>query len=145
MRNLSRAILPHLSTNNKVQNTKCLLFSSSGKPPPLRIGEICCCFEKAKEKSVYNGDNVVYVVKKLETGVEVKKVDLQGRLILPADWREAEIGENREIYVIKRKGYLKIVPKRRIDLTENFDKVDIGMESIGSWNEFQKKFYEAHP
>lgn len=82
------------------------------------------------------------MVKNLETGVEVKKVDSQGRLILPADWREAEIGESRELYVIKRKGYLKLVPKRRVDLTECFDKVDLGVESIGSWSAFEKKFSE---
>jgi bifunctional DNA-binding transcriptional regulator/antitoxin component of YhaV-PrlF toxin-antitoxin module len=79
----------------------------------------------------------------MEIGVEVRKVDSQGRLILPTDWREAEIGESRELYVIKRKGYLKIVPRRRIDLTANFDKVELGVESIGSWKEFQKKFYEG--
>jgi len=79
----------------------------------------------------------------LETGVEIKKVDSQGRLILPADWRESEIGESKELYLIKRKGYLKIIPKRRIDLTENFDRVDLGVETIGSWKEFEKKFHEA--
>jgi len=79
----------------------------------------------------------------VKTGVEVKKVDSQGRLILPADWRETEIGESRDVYIIKRKGYLKIVPKRRVDLTECFDKVDIGAETIGSWKQFEKKFYEA--
>jgi hypothetical protein len=68
----------------------------------------------------------------------------QGLLILPADWREAEIGESREVYVIKRKGYLKIVPKRRVDLPENFDRVDLGVEAIGSWKRFEKKFYEAN-
>jgi len=83
------------------------------------------------------------VVKSLVSGVEVKKVDAQGRLILPADWREAEIGESRELYIIKRKGYLKIVPKRRADLTENFDKVDLGVEAIGSWRQFERKFYEV--
>lgn len=83
------------------------------------------------------------MVKALETGVEVKKVDQQGRLILPADWRESEVGENRELYVIKRKGYLKIIPKHRVNLTENFDKVDLSVEAIGSWKEFEKRFYEA--
>jgi bifunctional DNA-binding transcriptional regulator/antitoxin component of YhaV-PrlF toxin-antitoxin module len=83
------------------------------------------------------------MVETLETGVEVKKVDSQGRLILPADWREAEIGESRELYIIKRKGYLKIVPKRHIDLTQNFDNVDLGVETIGNWKQFEKKFYEA--
>ncbi len=70
-------------------------------------------------------------------------MDSQGRLILPADWREAELGQNKELFVIKRKGYLKLVPKRRVDLTECFDKVDLGVESIGSWNQFEKRFNEA--
>jgi bifunctional DNA-binding transcriptional regulator/antitoxin component of YhaV-PrlF toxin-antitoxin module len=83
------------------------------------------------------------VAKILESGVELKKVDSQGRVILPADWREAEIGESRELYVIKRKGYLKLVPKRCVDLTEYFDKVDLGVQSIGSWSEFEKKIHEA--
>ena len=83
------------------------------------------------------------MVESLENGVEVKKVDSQGRIILPADWRETEIDESKELYIIKKKGYLKLVPKRRVDLTECFDKVDLGVESIGSWKEFEKKFHEA--
>jgi DNA-binding transcriptional regulator/RsmH inhibitor MraZ len=85
------------------------------------------------------------MVKKLETGVEVKKLDSQGRLILPADWRDSEVDESREVYVIKRKGYLKLVPKRKVDLTACFDKVDLGVKSIGNWNEFEKKIYGEHP
>jgi len=76
-------------------------------------------------------------------GVEVKKVDSQGRIILPADWRESEVGSSLELYVVKRKGYLKIIPKRRVDLTANFDKVDLGVEAIGDWKEFEKKLLEA--
>lgn len=83
------------------------------------------------------------MVKNVESGVEVKKLDSQGRIILPLDWREAEVGETKEVYVIKRKGYLKLVPKRRFDLTECFDKVDLGVEAIGSWSHFEKKFSEA--
>jgi bifunctional DNA-binding transcriptional regulator/antitoxin component of YhaV-PrlF toxin-antitoxin module len=85
------------------------------------------------------------MVEKVESGVELKKVDEQGRFILPVDWRENELSESREIYVIKRKGYLKLVPKRRIDLTGCFDKVDLGVKSIGNWTEFEKKFHEEHP
>lgn len=75
--------------------------------------------------------------------MEVKKVDSQGRLILPADWRKSEVGEGRELYIVKRKGYLKIIPKRPVDLTENFDKIDLGVKAIGSWKEFEKKLHEA--
>ena len=79
----------------------------------------------------------------VEYGVEVKKLDSQGRIILPADWRETEVGETREVYVIKRKGYLKLVPKRRVDLTECFDKVDLSVDAIESWAKFEKIFSEA--
>jgi bifunctional DNA-binding transcriptional regulator/antitoxin component of YhaV-PrlF toxin-antitoxin module len=95
------------------------------------------------ENPYSNGGQYCLMVKILQSGVDVKKVDSQGRLILPADWREAEIGESRELYVIKRKGYLKLVPKRRVDLTECFDKVDLGVQSIESWSAFEKKIYEA--
>jgi len=69
-------------------------------------------------------------------------VDSQGRLILPADWRESEVGENKELYVIKRKGYLKIIPIRPVDLTENFDRIDLGVGSISNWKQFERKFHE---
>jgi bifunctional DNA-binding transcriptional regulator/antitoxin component of YhaV-PrlF toxin-antitoxin module len=84
--------------------------------------------------------NICSVVKNLESGVEIKKLDSQGRIVLPLDWREAEIGETKEVFVIKRKGYLKLVPKRRIDLTECFDKADLSVDAIGSWSQFEKKF-----
>ena len=80
----------------------------------------------------------------MESGVEIKKVDSQGRFILPADWRETEINESRELYVIKRKGYLKIIPKKHIDLTQKFDKADLGVEAIGNWKQFENKFHEAN-
>jgi bifunctional DNA-binding transcriptional regulator/antitoxin component of YhaV-PrlF toxin-antitoxin module len=78
----------------------------------------------------------------LGSGVEVRKLDARGRVVLPAGWREAEVGQSRELYVIERKGFLKIVPKRRVDLTESFDRVDLGVEAIGSWKQFEKRFYE---
>ena len=85
------------------------------------------------------------MVKSLDSGFEVKKMDSHGRIILPADWREAKVEESREMYVIKRKGYLKLVPKRRVDLTEYFDKVDLGVKSIDNWAAFEKKTFEENP
>lgn len=35
----------------------------------------------------------------------------------------------------------ELVTKRRVDLTEWFDKVDLGVKSIGSWSDFEKVFY----
>ena len=93
-------------------------------------------------KNLYSdGNKFNKMVKILEPGVELKKVDEQGRFILPSDWRESELGETREVYVIKRKGFLKLVPKRRVDLTKLFDKVDLGVESIEDWTQFEQTFY----
>jgi len=41
--------------------------------------------------------------------------------------------------MVKKKGYQNIVSKCQVDLTENFDKVDLGVETIGSWKEFEKR------
>ncbi|MCW3999042.1 MAG: MraZ N-terminal domain containing protein [Candidatus Bathyarchaeota archaeon] len=81
----------------------------------------------------------------MESGVEVKKLDQQGRIILPADWRESEVNETKEVYVVKRKGCLKLIPKRKVNLTEFFDKADLGVDSIGNWTEFEKKNAGRHP
>jgi hypothetical protein len=45
--------------------------------------------------------------------------------------------------VIKGKGYLKIVPKKKVDLTKFFDSADLGM-NIEDWDEFEGRFYEIH-
>jgi bifunctional DNA-binding transcriptional regulator/antitoxin component of YhaV-PrlF toxin-antitoxin module len=75
----------------------------------------------------------------LELSVEVKKLDPQGRITLPADWRKSEVGDSKEVYIVKQKGYLKLIPKRRVDLTEFFDKADLGIAPIGSWAVFEKR------
>ena len=74
-------------------------------------------------------------------GIERKKVDEQGRFVLPSDWRAAELKESKEVFVIKGKGYLKIVTKKKVDLTRFFDTADLGM-NIEDWDEFERGFYE---
>lgn len=78
----------------------------------------------------------------MKIGVEVRKVDSQGRIILPPDWRMSEVGGG-EVYIVKRKGYLKIIPKRKVDLTEYFDGVDLGVDAIDDWKEFERKIFEV--
>lgn len=81
------------------------------------------------------------MVNNLKEGVEIRKVDDQGRFVLPSDWRKNEL-EGEEVFVVKRRGYLKIIPKKRSDLTKFFDKVNLGI-NIGDWKEFERKFYEV--
>ena len=72
----------------------------------------------------------------------MKKVDSQGRLILPADWREEELRETKEVLVIKRKGYLQVVPKRRRNLAIFFDKAELPVDVISDWGEFERALLE---
>lgn len=76
----------------------------------------------------------------VHSGVEVRKMDPHGRLLLPSGWRKAEVGPDRRLYVVKRRGYLKVIPKRAVDLTEHFDKVDLGVAAVGAWKEFEGRF-----
>jgi len=76
---------------------------------------------------------------------EIKKVDSQGRIVLPRDWREKVLGEENEVIKIKEGDFLKIIQKKKGDLTKFFDKLDLGVEFIedlADWNEFEKKIRE---
>ena len=72
--------------------------------------------------------------------IEIKRIDSQGRIVLPLDWRETDLKDTNEVFVIKEKGYLKIVPKNKIDLTIFFDKADFGddVELSSDWDKLQK-------
>ena len=72
-------------------------------------------------------DNEILELMKMRMEGIWKKVDEQGRFVLPSDWRAAELKESKEVFVIKGKGYLKIVPKKKVDLTRFFDTADLGM------------------
>jgi bifunctional DNA-binding transcriptional regulator/antitoxin component of YhaV-PrlF toxin-antitoxin module len=78
----------------------------------------------------------------LNKPVEIKKVDSQGRLTLPSDWRERQLKDTSEVYVIMREGFLKVVPKRKVDLRKFFDKANLGVDAIDDWDEFEKLFSE---
>jgi len=81
-------------------------------------------------------------VASLGTNIELKKVDAQGRIVLPLEWRDAELKDNQEVLVIRENDVLRIVPKRRIDLTQFFDTLDFGIdldEDADDWKSMEKK------
>ncbi len=78
----------------------------------------------------------------MDYGVEIKRVDKQGRIILPSDWRKEELKDSDEVFIVKERGVLKIIPKKKPDLTRYFDSVDLGVDFIEEWGEFEREFYE---
>ncbi|HMF34148.1 MAG TPA: AbrB/MazE/SpoVT family DNA-binding domain-containing protein [Candidatus Lokiarchaeia archaeon] len=76
------------------------------------------------------------------TNTEVKRVDSQGRIVLPLDWRETNLEDGNEVIIIKEKGCLKIVPKKKVDLTQYFDAIEFDediTESLENWDETEKR------
>ncbi len=61
--------------------------------------------------------------------VEVRKVDAQGRISLPARWRSKRIHDSGEVIVIEKGDVLLVKPKVKPDLTRHFDSVEIDADS----------------
>ncbi len=72
--------------------------------------------------------------------IEVRKVDGQGRVLLPSEWRE--LGQAKEVIILSQGDHLKIIPKKKVDLTKFFDKVDLGVDAIGDWGSFESALAE---
>ncbi len=75
--------------------------------------------------------------------IEIKKVDSQGRIVLPRNWREKELKDGDEVIIMEEEGILKIIPKKKIDLTQFFDKLeydDILIDKLENWSEFENTF-----
>jgi len=72
---------------------------------------------------------------------KIRKVDSQGRIILPHKWREKELKDNDEVIIIEENGILKIIPKKKIDLTQFFDTLEYDedlVDKLENWSDFEK-------
>jgi virulence-associated protein VagC len=77
--------------------------------------------------------------------VEVKKVDAQGRVSLPPDWRHEKLDEKREVTIQREGDSLIIKPKTKSDLTEYFDsiEVDVPPEAFKDPDSLRRALYEV--
>ena len=74
---------------------------------------------------------------------EIRKVDSQGRIVLPHKWRENELKDGDEVIIMEEEGILKIIPKKKIDLTQFFDTLEYDddlVDKLENWSEFEKYF-----
>ncbi len=62
--------------------------------------------------------------------MKIKKVDSQGRIVLPRRWKEEELKDGNEVIIIEEKGILKIISKKKIELAQFFDTLDFGEEVL---------------
>ncbi len=71
---------------------------------------------------------------------EIRKVDSQGRIVLPRKWREKELKDGDEVIIMEEEGILKIIAKKKIDLTQFFDTLKFSdnlVDKLENWSEFE--------
>ncbi|NVM19076.1 MAG: AbrB/MazE/SpoVT family DNA-binding domain-containing protein [Candidatus Lokiarchaeota archaeon] len=76
----------------------------------------------------------------LKINTEIRKVDSQGRIVLPLKWREKELKNEDEVIIIEDEGILKIIPQKKIDLTKFFDSLEFDedlIDKLEEWSDFE--------
>ncbi len=61
---------------------------------------------------------------------EIKKVDSQGRISLPARWRNERLHNSGEVIVIEKGDSLLVRPRVKPDLTRHFDSVEVSVNPV---------------
>lgn len=70
--------------------------------------------------------------------VKVRKMDEQGRIVIPKKWRDEH---SERDFVIKMEGdEIKMIPLKSTDLTEYFDSIEVDLESdLSDWHSIRKE------
>lgn len=77
--------------------------------------------------------------------MEIRKVDSQGRISLPVEWRREKLGGADEVYVLQEGESLVVRPRTEPDLAEHFDSVpvDVEPEEFESYHRLKKALLKA--
>jgi len=70
------------------------------------------------------------------TSIVVKRIDSQGRIVLPLSWRRRH--NVREVLVVSEEDKLIILPKRP-DLTRYFDSIEVDVRSFSDYHELRRE------
>ena len=70
--------------------------------------------------------------------VVVKKIDRQGRLVLPREWRAQVLKENDEVVLLMSEDSLKIVP-RNIDLSRYVNSIEVDVENFADYHALRRE------
>ena len=82
--------------------------------------------------------------------IEVRKIDPQGRLLIPGDWRREVLRGSSEVVIMKFRDHIKVAPLTKRSLTEFFDtvEVDVSPEVFMDYHRLRAfmmgKRYEVH-
>ena len=68
--------------------------------------------------------------------VEIKKVDSQGRVVLPISWRRRM--KSDEVMVVEERAKVEIFP-RDVDLSKYVDSVEVEVDNFENYHEMRKE------
>ena len=68
--------------------------------------------------------------------VEIKKIDSQGRVVLPVAWRRRR--KSDEVVVIEERAKVEIFP-RDVDLSKYVDSVEVEVDNFEDYHEMRKE------
>ena len=70
--------------------------------------------------------------------VVTKKIDEQGRLVLPHEWRVRVLKETDEVVLLMFDDHIKILP-RNVDLSRYVDSVEVDVENFANYHELRRE------
>lgn len=70
--------------------------------------------------------------------VVTKKIDAQGRLVLPREWRVRALKETDEVLLLIFDDHIKIIP-HNIDLSRYIDSVEVDVENFANYHELRRE------
>jgi len=73
----------------------------------------------------------------------IKRLDKQGRLVLPKDWREKYAKKGKVVLKIEDDAII-IKPYEPADITEFFDKIEVDVRSdLSDWRSVRRELLEV--
>jgi len=72
--------------------------------------------------------------------VEERRIDSQGRISLPIDWRREVLRDAEGVIIVRRGEELVVRPKRSRRPSEFFDSIEVDLESdLSDWHSVKKE------
>ena len=75
--------------------------------------------------------------------VEERRIDSQGRISLPADWRKEHLQQTEEVIILRHGEDLIIKPKKTEQLSTFFDSIKVDLENdLSDWHAIKRELLQ---
>lgn len=79
---------------------------------------------------------------KSRKGEMIKRVDEQGRVLIPKKWRDKYLKKSSTVILEVKDDQIVIKCHNPVDITKYFDSIDVDLKSdLDDWNEVKRELY----